>query len=88
MCHAVSDRLGQQIRIAELDKNPVIVVVGRREVEQQTLSVRSLIGKTMLFLNALGYTRHTGNSGALPLSELLEKCKLRRRNAIALPSSP
>ncbi|MGK7889011.1 MAG: threonine--tRNA ligase, partial [Leptolyngbyaceae cyanobacterium] len=58
---ASGDRLGKQIRTAELEKIPVIVVVGNREVEQQTLSVRS---------------RHSGDLGALPLSELLEKMQV------------
>ena len=30
----------------------------------------------MPFLNALGYTRHAGDLGALPLSELLEKMQV------------
>lgn len=49
------DRLGKQIRQAELDKIPVVAVVGKREVEQQTLSVRS---------------RKAGEMGSLTLPEL------------------
>ncbi len=45
-------------------------------VEQQTLSMRFPIGKAMPFLNALGYTRHAGDLGVLPLSELLEKMQV------------
>jgi threonyl-tRNA synthetase len=52
------DRLGKQIRAAELDKIPIVAVVGKREVEQQTLSVRS---------------RRSGELGALTLTELQEK---------------
>jgi threonyl-tRNA synthetase len=52
---ASGDRLGKQIRTAELEKIPVVAVVGKREVEQQTLSVR---------------TRQDGDSGALGLTEL------------------
>ncbi len=55
---ASGDRLGKQIRTAELDKIPVVAVVGKREVEQQTLSVRS---------------RQSGELGVLSLTELQEK---------------
>jgi threonyl-tRNA synthetase len=49
------ERLGKQIRNAELEKIPVIAVVGKREVENQTLSVR---------------TRKGGELGTLTLAEL------------------
>ena len=49
------ERLGKQIRNAELEKIPVVAVVGKREVENQTLSVR---------------TRKGGELGALTLAEL------------------
>ncbi len=52
------ERLGKQIRTAELEKIPVVAVIGKREVEQQTLSVR---------------TRAAGELGALALTELSEK---------------
>ena len=52
---ASGDRLGKQIRIAELEKIPVVAVVGKREVEEQTLSVR---------------TRQDGDLGPLGLTEL------------------
>ena len=52
------DRLGKQIRTAELDKIPIVSVVGQREVEQQTLSVRS---------------RQSGDLGAIAMSELQQK---------------
>jgi len=55
---ASGERLGKQIRTAELEKIPVVAVVGKREVENQTLSVR---------------TRQAGELGALTLSELQEK---------------
>ena len=35
------ERLGKQIRQAALEKIPIVVVVGKREVETQTLSVRT-----------------------------------------------
>jgi len=52
------DRLGKQIRTAELEKIPIVAVIGKREVENQTLSVR---------------TRQAGELGLLTLSELHEK---------------
>lgn len=52
------ERLGKQIRTAEVEKIPVVAVIGKREVEQQTLSVR---------------TRHAGELGSLSLTELSEK---------------
>ncbi|NJK52710.1 MAG: threonine--tRNA ligase [Leptolyngbyaceae cyanobacterium SU_3_3] len=52
------DRLGKQIRTAELDKIPVVTVIGKREVENQTLSVR---------------TRQSGELGSLTLVELQER---------------
>ncbi|MBF2072626.1 MAG: threonine--tRNA ligase [Synechococcales cyanobacterium C42_A2020_086] len=55
---ASGERLGKQIRTAELEKVPIVVVVGKREVENQTLSVR---------------TRQSGELGSLTLSELQEK---------------
>ena len=55
---ASGERLGKQIRTAELEKIPVVAVVGKREVESQTLSIR---------------TRQSGDLGALTLEELQEK---------------
>ncbi|MEM8640726.1 MAG: threonine--tRNA ligase [Cyanobacteria bacterium P01_G01_bin.54] len=52
------DRLGKQIRIAEVEKIPVVAVVGQREIEQKTLSVRS---------------RQSGDLGVMTLEALLEK---------------
>lgn len=53
-----NERLGKQIRTAELEKIPVVAVVGKKEVESQTLSIR---------------TRHKGELGALTLSELCDQ---------------
>ena len=58
---ASGNRLGKQIRTAELEKIPVVAVVGKREVEQQTLSVRS---------------RQDGELGALTVAEVVEKMQL------------
>jgi threonyl-tRNA synthetase len=52
------DRLGKQIRTAELEKIPVVAVIGKREVEHQTLSVR---------------TRQSGELGSLTQLELQER---------------
>jgi threonyl-tRNA synthetase len=52
------NRLGKQIRTAELEKIPLVAVIGNREVEQQTLSVRS---------------RQSGDLGVLSLEELQTK---------------
>ncbi len=52
------ERLGKQIRTAELEKIPVISVIGQREVDSQTLGVR---------------TRQSGDLGALTVPEVIEK---------------
>ncbi|MEA5420006.1 threonine--tRNA ligase [Spirulina sp. CCNP1310] len=52
---ASGDRLGKQIRNAEKDKIPVMAVVGAKEVESQSLSIR---------------TRASGELGAMPLDEI------------------
>ncbi|MEM9509795.1 MAG: His/Gly/Thr/Pro-type tRNA ligase C-terminal domain-containing protein, partial [Cyanobacteria bacterium P01_E01_bin.35] len=51
------ERLGKQIRNAELEKIPVVAVVGKREVETQTLSIR---------------TRQQGDIGTMNITELKE----------------
>jgi threonyl-tRNA synthetase len=57
---ASGDRLGKQIRAAELAKIPVVAVIGQREVDSQTLSIR---------------TRQSGDLGALTVPEVIEKLK-------------
>ncbi|NER21492.1 MAG: threonine--tRNA ligase [Symploca sp. SIO1C2] len=52
------ERLGKKIRTAELEKIPVVAVVGKREVASQTLNIR---------------TRQSGELGALTISELQER---------------
>ena len=52
------DRLGKQIRTAEMEKIPVVAVIGKREVESGMLSVR---------------TRKEGELGTLSVAELVEK---------------
>ncbi|WJI24976.1 threonine--tRNA ligase [Thermosynechococcus sp. B0] len=52
------DRLGKQIRNAETQKIPVMGIVGAKEVESETVSIR---------------TRAAGDVGALPVKQLIEK---------------
>ena len=52
------ERLGKLIRTAELEKIPVVAVVGKREVENRTLSVR---------------TREAGDLGALSVNEVVSR---------------
>jgi threonyl-tRNA synthetase len=54
------DRLGKQIRNAEKDKIPVMAVVGAKEVEANSLSIR---------------TRASGELGVMPVAEVLENIK-------------
>ncbi|KYC36615.1 threonine--tRNA ligase [Scytonema hofmannii PCC 7110] len=54
------DRLGKLIRNAEKEKIPVMAVVGAKEVESNTLSIR---------------TRASGELGSMLVSEVLEKIK-------------
>ncbi|BAY74591.1 threonyl-tRNA synthetase [Nostoc linckia NIES-25] len=55
------DRLGKLIRNAEKDKIPVMAVVGAKEVETNTLSIR---------------TRTSGELGTISVDEVLDKMKL------------
>jgi threonyl-tRNA synthetase len=54
------DRLGKQIRNAEKEKIPVMAVVGAKEVETNTLSIR---------------TRASGELGVIAVDEVVEKMK-------------
>ncbi|WP_414577649.1 threonine--tRNA ligase [Anabaena sp. CCY 9402-a] len=54
------DRLGKLIRNAEKDKIPVMSVIGAKEVETNTLSIR---------------TRASGELGAIPVDEVVDKMK-------------
>ena len=54
------ERLGKMIRNAEKQKIPVMSVVGDKEVEENTLSIR---------------TRASGELGAIAISEVIEKLK-------------
>jgi threonyl-tRNA synthetase len=52
------DRLGKMIRNAEKSKIPVMAIVGDKELESQSLSIR---------------TRASGELGAMPVDEVVEK---------------
>jgi threonyl-tRNA synthetase len=52
------ERLGKQIRACELEKIPVTVVIGQRELDNQSLSVR---------------TRSRGDIGTMTLPQLTEE---------------
>jgi threonyl-tRNA synthetase len=54
------DRLGKLIRNAEKEKIPVMAVVGAKEVETNSLSIR---------------TRASGELGSMPVAEVLDKMK-------------
>jgi len=54
------DRLGKLIRNAEKDKIPVMAVVGAKEVETNSLSIR---------------TRASGELGAISVDEVVQKLK-------------
>jgi threonyl-tRNA synthetase len=54
------DRLGKLIRNAEKQKIPVMAVIGAKEVESNSLSIR---------------TRASGELGSIPVSEVMEKMK-------------
>jgi threonyl-tRNA synthetase len=55
------ERLGKQIRSGELEKIPVLAVIGKREVSSQTLSIR---------------TRKAGDLGSMTVADLLGKMQL------------
>jgi threonyl-tRNA synthetase len=59
------DRLGKLIRNAEKEKIPVMAVVGAKEVESNSLSIR---------------TRASGELGAIPVAEVLERLKTANEN--------
>jgi threonyl-tRNA synthetase len=56
-----TEKIGYKIRSAETEKVPYMLVIGRREVEQETVSLR---------------VRGQGDQGSRPLSEAIPKLKL------------
>ncbi|MDY7013582.1 MAG: threonine--tRNA ligase, partial [Cyanobacteriota bacterium] len=59
------ERLGKLIRNAEKGKIPVMAVVGAKEVEENALSIR---------------TRASGELGAIPVTEVVERLKVANRD--------
>ncbi|MBW4620882.1 MAG: threonine--tRNA ligase [Cyanosarcina radialis HA8281-LM2] len=55
-----NERLGKAIRNAEKDKIPVMAVVGAKEVESDSLNIR---------------TRASGELGAIPVAQVIERCQ-------------
>ena len=55
-----SDKLGAKIRRAELDKVPYSAIIGQKEVDANTLSVRS---------------RFTGDEGSYPVDTFLDRLR-------------
>ena len=53
-----NERLGQKIRNSEMKKIPIMIIVGDKEIESNTVSVR---------------TRSLGDLGSLSKDELIEK---------------
>jgi threonyl-tRNA synthetase len=53
-----NEKIGFKIRAAEMDKVPLMLVVGKKEAESNSVSLR---------------IRHEGDQGALPLEEALER---------------
>ena len=62
---ASGERLGKLIRNAEKTKVPVMAIVGAKELEANTLSIR---------------TRSSGELGSLPVAEVLERLKTANEN--------
>jgi len=59
-----SEKIGYKIRSAQLEKIPYMLVLGDKELENRTVSVRS---------------RKSGDMGALPLDEIIEKLDVENR---------
>jgi threonyl-tRNA synthetase len=57
---ASSEKLGAKIRSAQLDKIPLMAILGKREAEAGQVSVRS---------------RQNGDEGSVPINEFLERLK-------------
>lgn len=59
------DRMAKQIRKAELEKIPIMAIIGAKEVEADALSIR---------------TRKHGDLGVIPISEVIEKMLIAVKN--------
>lgn len=67
MCHG--ERLPKLIRNAETQKVPLMAVVGPKEVEARTLTIRS---------------RHNGEIGTMPVDEFISRLQLAVANKSSL----
>ena len=67
-----SEKLGAKIRDAQLQKIPYMLVLGKREVEQGTVSVRS---------------RVAGDLGVMPLAAFIAKMEAERQVALPLTNA-
>src|SRR5262249_44552702 len=67
-----AEKIGAKIRDAQLEKVPVMLVVGAREAESQTVSYRD---------------RQAGDLGALPLDDALARLKSESASRLARPAS-
>ncbi len=82
-----SESIGRKIREAELQKVPHMLVVGEREVEQDTVSVRTRKGTSHDGAHPEGHRqageRHDGDTGADTVEALLERLtgQIARRSA-------
>ncbi len=63
---AHSDKLGAKIRRAELEKVPYTLILGGKEAEARSVSVRS---------------RARGDEGVLPFAQFAERCRPRSASA-------
>ena len=64
------EKIGAKIRDAQLEKIPVMLVVGGKEAESQAVSYRD---------------RHDGDLGAMPLAEAVARLKAESRRATDPP---
>jgi threonyl-tRNA synthetase len=67
------EKIGAKIRDAQLEKVPVMLVVGAKEAENQTVSYRD---------------RHDGDRGAMPLAEAVAQLKAESEARVTRPVAP
>src|SRR5262245_25251053 len=68
-----AEKIGAKIRDAQLEKIPVMLVVGAKEAESQSVSVRD---------------RHAGDLGAMPLDQALDQLQAERESRRGRPTAP
>lgn len=64
-CDLRNEKTGFKIREGVLEKIPYLLIIGDREVKEETVSVRS---------------RKNGDEGSLPLSEFLVRVEMEAKN--------